>query len=856
MKSLVTALSGLVRRLPAIWIGVVIVLTLVFGAFAAQIEPVTGNEGFSPDNRELQAAERLGEFFSGSSQEVMQVVVRDPDGEDVLTADGLEAALAVQQVLRTGSAGAVLIEDTVQQPAVITYMTPVLQAAQAQGFDPAQLVAAGDAVVKDTYSQALAQLSQQSPEQVGFVQQLLSDKGDAGVPEAPAALVLAFIDPARAGVDTTNIDGLVALQSDIANELRAIDSPLSIEPFSFALLFEGDDDFQAEIARLFGLAFLIILAILSFVFWLNQDRLGPSIRRTVADVLLTMLTIVIAITWMQGIGYLLLQAGIITAFSQVAQIVPILIIGLGVDYSIHVTARYREEVGNGASVDEGIGRAIRGVGVALTLATITTVIGFLTNVVNPVPALSDFGILSAVGIIVAFLLMLTFVPSIREILDRRGEAAGTLPREPFGRSSERPLNKLIGATSVLAEKFAWPTVIVTLLLGGLGFYGLTQLETKFSITDFLPEDAPVVDTLNLLTEDFGGGFGESTQVLIEADDVATPEIHNATAATLANAADTENVVTFADQAQAASPVALVFQALGVDPATGQPTNQEFAAFAGQNGLQPGGLMAPDADVAAIYDRAVELSEGNPVLFKENGTYVASQLDITTQAGEDGARQLRLDLIEDIQPLVDAGASAIPTSQNIITDVIVKSLSDSQVQSLIIAVAAAAVVLVINFYIENRRPFLGILTVIPVLLVVLWVFGMMAATGIPFGPVTATLSALAIGIGVPFTIHIARRFEEDRLRYDDINEAIRSTTKHTGGALAGSAFTTMAGFAALTASTLKPFQQMGLVVVYAVGFALIASVLVQPSLLYLWERWHRDRGDVPVDTSPLHAPTSV
>lgn len=856
MKSLVTALSGLVRRLPAIWIGVVIVLTLVFGAFAAQIEPVTGNEGFSPDNRELQAAERLGEFFSGSSQEVMQVVVRDPDGEDVLTADGLEAALAVQQVLRTGSAGAVLIEDTVQQPAVITYMTPVLQAAQAQGFDPAQLVAAGDAVVKDTYSQALAQLSQQSPEQVGFVQQLLSDKGDAGVPEAPAALVLAFIDPARAGVDTTNIDGLVALQSDIANELRAIDSPLSIEPFSFALLFEGDDDFQAEIARLFGLAFLIILAILSFVFWLNQDRLGPSIRRTVADVLLTMLTIVIAITWMQGIGYLLLQAGIITAFSQVAQIVPILIIGLGVDYSIHVTARYREEVGNGASVDEGIGRAIRGVGVALTLATITTVIGFLTNVVNPVPALSDFGILSAVGIIVAFLLMLTFVPSIREILDRRGEAAGTLPREPFGRSSERPLNKLIGATSVLAEKFAWPTVIVTLLLGGLGFYGLTQLETKFSITDFLPEDAPVVDTLNLLTEDFGGGFGESTQVLIEADDVATSEIHNATAATLANAADTENVVTFADQAQAASPVALVFQALGVDPATGQPTNQEFAAFAGQNGLQPGGLMAPDADVAAIYDRAVELSEGNPVLFKENGTYVASQLDITTQAGEDGARQLRLDLIEDIQPLVDAGASAIPTSQNIITDVIVKSLSDSQVQSLIIAVAAAAVVLVINFYIENRRPFLGILTVIPVLLVVLWVFGMMAATGIPFGPVTATLSALAIGIGVPFTIHIARRFEEDRLRYDDINEAIRSTTKHTGGALAGSAFTTMAGFAALTASTLKPFQQMGLVVVYAVGFALIASVLVQPSLLYLWERWHRDRGDVPVDTSPLHAPTSV
>ncbi len=136
--------------------------------------------------------------------------------------------------------------------------------------------------------------------------------------------------------------------------------------------------------------------------------------------------------------------------------------------------------------------------------------------------------------------------------------------------------------------------------------------------------------------------------------------------------------------------------------------------------------------------------------------------------------------------------------------------------------------------------------IPVALVVFWTYGLMYATGIPFGPVTATLAALAVGIGVPFTIHIARRFEEDRVRYDSLEDALRSTTRHTGGALAGSAFTTMAGFGILITSTLVPFQQMGQVTVYAIGLSLIGAILVLPSLLALWEAWHRRRGDAAVE----------
>jgi uncharacterized protein len=199
---------------------------------------------------------------------------------------------------------------------------------------------------------------------------------------------------------------------------------------------------------------------------------------------------------------------------------------------------------------------------------------------------------------------------------------------------------------------------------------------------------------------------------------------------------------------------------------------------------------------------------------------------------------------------------IPTSDEIISDVIVTALSDSQVTSMLITLLAAMLLLVVTYWFRNRRPALGVITVLPVALVVLWTFAMMAATGIPFGPITATIAALAIGIGVPYTIHITNRYQEDRMLHADPAEAIRSTVRHTGGALAGSAFTTCAGFGILVTSTLTPFRQFGFVTVYAVGFALLASTMVLPSMLELWDRWHRRRRPQTRPVEPAAAPTAV
>ena len=841
MKTLIRLLAGVTSRFPWLVLGATLALTVVFAGLAATLESATGQEGFSPDSEEIRASERISEQFGdGSTSSVLQVIVAE-DGGDVLTREALEVVDAIAEGIAASEAGQV-VADRPDQPGIVSYLAPVQQAMAAQGLTVDDLP--DDAVVKQLYADTLASAG---PE-LGFASQLVPE-GSGDTPEI--GMVLVFVDT------TTDIDAQIDREVAIADAVQEVDATtsLDVEPFSFALLFGDQDDFLGEVAELFTLAFAIIVVILLFVFWVSPigttTRLA-SARRMLADTSVVMLTIVLVVLWMNGVGALLQRIGVLGPLTEVAQIVPILLVGLGVDYGIHLTSRYRDEVGAGSTVDRGMRTAIGTVGVALVLATVTTSIGFLTNIVNPIPALRDFGVLASVGIVLSFVLMLTFVPALRIVLDRRAQAGDRLPREGLGATRDRLLPELAGRTSVLAERAPVPTLIVALVLGGFGYLGLSNISTEFSFTDFLPEDSPVVLTLATIEESFGGGFGETTQVLVEDAELTDPEVFNAFGEVTAALGDTPDVLTVSTPdgpvASTTSPATLVQQLLLPGP-DGTPVAPGFAEAALAAGYDPvTGRIAEDGDVAAllIAARDVAPERAEAVLAFDADTPVAALLEVDTQAGDDRALELRDAIVEDATALTDAGASIAITSNAIITAGIVESLSDSQVASLFITLIAATLVLMLTFWIENRRPFLGVLTMLPVALVVLWTFGLMYVSGIPFGPVTATLTGLAVGIGVPYTIHMARRFEEDRLRYDTLEEAIRETTRNTGGALAGSAFTTAGGFGILITSTLVPFQQMGQVTAYAIGLSLVGALLVLPSLLVLWEGWHRRRGEPVVE----------
>ena len=699
-----------------------------------------------------------------------------------------------------------------------------------------------------------------------FASALLSSTYDEELTTATAGLAIVTIDSSMIVQDFGGSDGAFIEQprmevalADALNQISV--GNIKVSGFSFGLLLGNEgDDFLEEIGLLFGQAFLIILVVLAYIFFI-RPRKGFNIlksgRRTFSDLLLSLGAILLSIGWMQGAGTILGPGylDIIGAPNQVSQIAPIILIGLGVDYAIHFTSRYREEIGSGNTVSGSATSTLKSVGIALTLATLATIVGFLTNIVSPLPELKDFGILVSAGIFFAFFLVMTFVPAIRTLLDRRAEKKENINVDAFSSSGDSVLNKIAASSGIIPKKLKIFALILLFAISGYGYFSFTNLETIFEFTDFLPEDDPVVQTLGLLTDEFGGGFGETTSVLIEGDDLATPEAHNALIASINNLSEKENIVVYAGNVAAESVVATLGQLLAPQGAApGAPPAMPDMALLGSLGSYGVDLMSgaqgidalkvkETGDVQGLYEYLVDLDSEAflaTLYFNEDNVVTAQQVRITTSAGSLGAAQLRDDIYDAFQPMSSLGISIAATNDAIVTQSVSDLISESQFQSLIFAILASMIFLILYYLIDIRKPFLGVITILPVVAIVMGTYLGMYFLDIPLNPVTSTLSGLAIGIGVPFVIHVTNRFRETLLITDSPVDAVRTTLKTTGGSLFGSAFTTMAGFGILMTSSLKPFQQMGQVVVVALGFALVASILILPTLLVFWANYHNKK----------------
>ena len=859
MKFLTNFFSSAATKRPVITILVVLLLTGFFGYMATQAEELSTSFGGELDTPEIQAQSKLGDYFASSGgQSVFQVIMT---GDDVLTVDGYKAWLEIQQVVSQSEISKYLISQP-GQSAVQGFFGPI---DFARAFNPMfNIDQMNDEQFKQAYKGASAQMP---PEFQAFASALLSENYDSENVTSTAGLAIITIDSARIAEDFGGSDGAFIeqprLEVQLSEELNQIGSnyeSIKVSGFSFGLLLGNDgDDFLEEIGVLFGKAFLIILGVLAYIFFIRPRKgygFFKSSRRTISDLLLSLGTILLSIGWMQGMGALLGPGflNVIGAPNQISQIAPILLIGLGVDYAIHFTGRYREELGDGASVKESTTNTLSSVGIALTLATLATIVGFLSNVVSPLPEFKDFGITVSFGILFALLLVMTFVPAIRSLLDKRAETKESISREAFSSSGESVLNKVAGASSIIPRKLKVISIALLVGVSSYGYVSFSNLDTVFNFTDFLPEDDPVVATLSVLTDEFGGGFGETTTVLLEGQDLATPEIHNAIIVAINDLADAENIVVFgenvANESVIASLGAMLAPQEAIPGTPPQAPNMELISGLMSYGVElmsGEGLSAlkisANGDVDGLYKSLITMDPatfGGTLYLDDNEVFTAQQIKITTSAGSEGSRQLTEDIYTAFQPVIDLGVDVAATNDSIVTNSVSDLISASQFQSLIFAILSSMFFLIIYYWIDLKRPFLGVVTIFPVIAIVMGTYLGMNLLDIPLNPVTATLTGIAIGIGVPFVIHVTNRFREALSNDSNPVSAITTTLKTTGGSLFGSAFTTMAGFGILTTSTLKPFQQMGQVVLVSIGFALVASILILPTLLVLWANYHNKK----------------
>ena len=172
-----------------------------------------------------------------------------------------------------------------------------------------------------------------------------------------------------------------------------------------------------------------------------------------------------------------------------------------------------------------------------------------------------------------------------------------------------------------------------------------------------------------------------------------------------------------------------------------------------------------------------------------------------------------------------------TGDLVVLQQVLEGLSSSQVKSTAISLVVSFVVLLLL----TRRVLPALIVLLPVGMASLWVVGSMAVLGLKWNVLTVLVTALTLGIGIDYTIHMWRRIEWELKRHDDHWAALKTSLESTGVALMLSAATTAAGFLVLLLSPMPVIQDFGLITAVTVFFSLVLALVLLPVLLELAAR---------------------
>ncbi|MEF8784874.1 MAG: MMPL family transporter [Haloarculaceae archaeon] len=541
-------------------------------------------------------------------------------------------------------------------------------------------------------------------------------------------------------------------------------------------------------------------------------------------------------------------------FNQIFVAVPVLLIGLSIDYAIHVFMRHREErlslsgmATDGGDPDEAGPRgsmnvALAGVGIALLWVTATTVIGFLSNLTSPVPPIRDFGVVSSAGIVAALLIFGILIPALKIETDELLESFGIdRKKRAFGTGGGR-FSRVLAVGSSAARKAPYVVILLVVLVSVVSAYGGTQVSTAFEQEDFLADEPP--EWMMELPEPFTPGeyTAKSTlsfvndrfvrqdsnaELLIEGNVTRADTLHRLDAARQ-NATDKEVTQTLSNGEPAIDDPLSVMRTVA-------RTNESFNATFTAADTDGDGI--PDQNITAVYDQlfAVAPDQAGRYIYRTDGEYQALRMTVAITGGS-GGDAVTSQMRDVASGLSGDGLETTATGTAILNKIVQDQLLETVIESLVISLVAVFLFLMITYRISDGSASLGAVTLLPVAFSVTWILGTMYLLDIPFNVVTGMITSLTIGLGVAYSIHLSERYTQELERSDSVWDAMETAVTGTGGALLGSAATTVGGFGVLVFAILPPLQQFGIITGLTIIYAFLGSVFILPSLLVVWTRY--------------------
>jgi predicted RND superfamily exporter protein len=534
--------------------------------------------------------------------------------------------------------------------------------------------------------------------------------------------------------------------------------------------------------------------------------------RSVWGILLPQVVLYLAAIWVIGSMGLFREP-----INILLVLLPSILFVVGMSDVIHLVSKYIDNLRDGMPKTDAVMNAVKEIGLATLLTSVTTAIGFISLLVIPVKPIQSFAIFVSLAVVITFIITIMTLPAL--FIFSKPPVVVEKYKNPIW---HRFLAK--GFKWTLRNRKTIPIGFVLVL--GVSLYGVTKLEANNFIMDELKDDNPIKMSFNYMDENYGGI--RPFELMIE---LKNPNENNFWEKEVLR--DFERVQEYLENEYGVQRLTSLVNIL-------KTANRSF-----KSGLHSNYKLPDNKADIARYKKQLERLEGGQILrlvldsTQQFARVTGTIPDWGNKKVSAKNEAFELFLAQKINsPYFDVKL----TGTAHLLDLNLKTLSYNMMQGLILASVIIAVLMALLY----RSFTMTIISLIPNMLPLVVVAGLMGYMGINLKISTAITFTIAFGIAVDDTIHFLSKLKLELSKGKTLLRALRTTYITTGKAIILTSLVLLAGFFMLILSDFEGTFAMGALVSLSLFVAVIADLLLLPLLLLAFYKPRKTKNNLPIE----------
>ncbi|MDR5589278.1 efflux RND transporter permease subunit [Christiangramia sp. SM2212] len=542
---------------------------------------------------------------------------------------------------------------------------------------------------------------------------------------------------------------------------------------------------------LFILAALLVTSLIFFFFF-------RSIRATI----ISMVTVSIGVMWAFGfIGLLHYEITILTA------LIPPLIIVIGIPNCIFLINKYQQEIKKHGNQAKSLQRVITKVGNATLMTNVTTASGFATFILTDSQLLREFGVVASINILAIFVLSLLIIPVIYSYLNP--------PKDRHLKHlNKRWIGGFVNWMENMVRNHRIAIYISSIALLVLSIIGIYTIKVSGSILEDMPQNTQFYKDVKFFESEFDGVM--PLEILI---DTKRPK-GVLKLSTLKRMEELENFIQEIPELSKPLSVNRIVKYSKQAYYNGNPKYYQLPSSQERNFIMP-------------YAKSLSSNEGIMQSYVDSTGQYARITTFMKDVGTEKMEEIENDLLPQIKKVFPEERYDVSITGRAL---LFQKGTNYLVKNLIISLGLA-ILLIAGLMAWMFRSFRMILiSLVPNLLPLLVTAGVMGFLGVPIKPSTILVFSIAFGISVDDTIHFLAKYRQElKANNWKIKRSVYAALKETGVSMFYTSIVLFFGFSVFMISSFGGTVALGGLVSATLLFAMLANLLLLPSLLLSLER---------------------